>query len=100
MPYCELYMPDTLEACNLFLFNEANLYSLIMAVSFIIIVLSEFYYLYVIKVNGADVKFEAGEDGVTFPTNGGDIVAEVQFSSDNDRGLKGFYVYLFYLNPV
>ena len=45
-----------------------------------------------IKVNGADVKFEAGEDGVTFPTNGGDIVAEVQFSSDNDRGLKGFYV--------
>ncbi len=35
----------------LFLFNEANLYSLIMAVSFIIIVLSEFYYLYVIKVS-------------------------------------------------
>ncbi|MCL4349356.1 hypothetical protein [Ferroplasma acidiphilum] len=35
----------------LFLFNEANLYSLIMAISFIIIVLSEFYYLYVIKVS-------------------------------------------------
>jgi hypothetical protein len=34
----------------LFLFNEANLYSLIMAVSFMIIVLSEFYYLYVIKL--------------------------------------------------
>ncbi len=34
----------------LFLFNEANVYSLIMAVSFILIVLSEFYYLYVIKL--------------------------------------------------
>jgi len=34
----------------LFLFNEANLYSLIMAISFMIIVLSEFYYLYVIKL--------------------------------------------------
>jgi len=34
----------------LFLFNEANLYSLIMAVSFMIIVLSEFYYVYVIKL--------------------------------------------------
>ncbi|MCL4453063.1 MAG: hypothetical protein M1317_03035 [Candidatus Thermoplasmatota archaeon] len=34
----------------LFLFNEYNLYSLIMAVSFIIIVMSEFYYLYTLKL--------------------------------------------------
>jgi hypothetical protein len=40
----------------LFLFNEKNLYSLLMAVSFIIIVLSEFYYLYVIKVTENKLK--------------------------------------------
>jgi hypothetical protein len=34
----------------LFLFQEKNLYSLIMAVSFIVIVMSEFYYLYTIKL--------------------------------------------------
>ncbi|EQB73082.1 MAG: hypothetical protein M1462_07710 [Candidatus Thermoplasmatota archaeon] len=40
----------------LFLFNEKNLYSLLMAISFIIIVLSEFYYLYVIKVTENKLK--------------------------------------------
>ncbi|WP_337859954.1 hypothetical protein [Ferroplasma sp.] len=34
----------------LFLFNELNIYSIIMAVSFIIIIMSEFYYLYAIKL--------------------------------------------------
>ncbi len=45
-----------------------------------------------IKVNGTGVKFETGNEGVTFPTDGGEVIAEVKFSSDNDKGLKGFYV--------
>jgi tricorn protease interacting factor F2/3 len=45
-----------------------------------------------IKLNGSTVKFEAGNEGVTFETTGGNIIAEVKFSSDVDRGLKGFYV--------
>jgi Aminopeptidase N len=45
-----------------------------------------------IKLNGSTVKFEAGNEGVTFETAGGNIIAEVKFSSDVDRGLKGFYV--------
>ncbi|WMT51905.1 MAG: hypothetical protein RE471_03265 [Ferroplasma sp.] len=41
----------------LFLFNEYNVYSLIMAVSFIIIIISEFYYLYTLKLlTGAPSK--------------------------------------------
>jgi heme A synthase len=34
----------------LFLFNELNIYSITMAISFIIIILSEFYYLYEVKL--------------------------------------------------
>jgi hypothetical protein len=41
----------------LFLFNEYNVYSLIMAISFIIIVMSEFYYLYTLKlINSISAK--------------------------------------------
>jgi tricorn protease interacting factor F2/3 len=45
-----------------------------------------------IKINGNGVKYESTDEGVSFPANGGDISIEVEFSSDNDRGLKGFYV--------
>ena len=39
----------------LFLFNEYNRYSFLMAISFIIIVISEFYYLYSLKSMGTKV---------------------------------------------
>ena len=42
----------------LFLFNEYNIYSFLMATSFIIIVMSEFYYLYTLKlITGASSKY-------------------------------------------
>ncbi len=45
-----------------------------------------------IKINGSSVKYVVTEDSVSFSTNGGDISVDVKFSSDNSRGLKGFYV--------
>ena len=42
----------------LFLFNESNKYSFLMATSFIIIVMSEFYYLYTLKlITGVSSKY-------------------------------------------
>ncbi len=45
-----------------------------------------------VKINGSAVKYETDKDGVTFSTDGGDISVDVKFSSDVDRGLKGFYL--------
>ena len=45
-----------------------------------------------VKINGSPVKYEADKDSLTFSTAGGDISVDVKFSSDVDRGLKGFYL--------
>jgi tricorn protease interacting factor F2/3 len=45
-----------------------------------------------VKVNGLPVKYEVTKDNVSFPADSKNILVEVKFSSDNDRGLKGFYV--------
>ncbi len=45
-----------------------------------------------VKLNGSKVEFNFTDDELTFKTQGGDITVNIEFSSDVDRGLKGFYV--------
>ncbi len=45
-----------------------------------------------LEINGKPARYEVNDGGLSFSTEGGDISVDVKFSSDVDRGLKGFYL--------